>query len=144
MIVLDTDHLSVLANDASWRAQRLADRLMEHHDNPIATTIVCVEESLRGWLADIHRSDGVRQQQRPYDRLCSMIEFLADWTVLRLEDASIAAFEELRRQRVRVAPQDLKIASITLSNNALLLSANLKDFEKVPGLRVENWLESMS
>ena len=58
MIVLDTDHLSILANVDSPRSQRLADRLMEHNDL-VVTTIVCVEESLRGWLADIHRAHGV-------------------------------------------------------------------------------------
>ncbi len=35
---------------------------------------------------------------------------------------------------------DLKIASVALVNEALLLTANRKDFEKVPGLRFENWL----
>jgi predicted nucleic acid-binding protein len=34
----------------------------------------------------------------------------------------------------------LKIGSIALEAGALLLSANLRDFENVPGLRVENWL----
>ena len=143
MIVLDTDHLSVLAKIGSWRSESLADRLAEQAEDSIATTIVCVEESLRGWLADIHRADSVQQEQHPYDRLCSLIEFLADWNILRLGDDATNQFDEFRRQRIRVAPHDLKIACIVLSNNALLLSANLKDFEKVPGLRVENWLESM-
>ena len=141
MIVLDTDHLSVLANVGSWRSDGLADRLAEHHAEGIATTVVCVEENLRGWLADIHRAENVGDEQRPYDRLGAIIEFLADWEILPLDDNAIENFEAFRRQRVRVAPQDLKIASIALANNALLLSANLKDFEKVPGLRVENWLE---
>ena len=35
----------------------------------------------------------------------------------------------------------LKIAATALVNNALLLSANQRDFERVPGLRVENWLD---
>ncbi len=35
---------------------------------------------------------------------------------------------------------DLRIAAIALTNNALLLSADLDDFERVPGLKVENWL----
>jgi tRNA(fMet)-specific endonuclease VapC len=34
----------------------------------------------------------------------------------------------------------LKIASIALANDALLLTANRRDFEKVPGLQLENWL----
>ena len=35
---------------------------------------------------------------------------------------------------------DLKIASIALVHDALVLSANRRDFQKVPGLRVEDWL----
>jgi tRNA(fMet)-specific endonuclease VapC len=46
----------------------------------------------------------------------------------------------LRHARIRVGTQDLRIASIALAHNALLVSANLQDFEQVPGLRVEDWL----
>lgn len=34
---------------------------------------------------------------------------------------------------------DLRIASIVLAHDAALLSANLSDFRKVPGLKVEDW-----
>ena len=37
---------------------------------------------------------------------------------------------------------DLKIAATVLVNRCMLQSANLKDFERVPGLKVENWIES--
>ncbi len=37
---------------------------------------------------------------------------------------------------------DLKIAAICVTHDILLLSRNLLDFQKVPGLRVENWLDS--
>jgi len=46
----------------------------------------------------------------------------------------------LRRAKVRIGTMDLKIASIALVHDALLLSANLRDFRQVPGLEVENWL----
>ena len=36
--------------------------------------------------------------------------------------------------------QDLKIASTAIAQDALLLSANLRGFEQVPGLNVEDWL----
>lgn len=49
-------------------------------------------------------------------------------------------FAVLRRQRIRVGTMDLKIASIALVNEALLVTANLRDFSLVPGLRCENWL----
>ena len=47
----------------------------------------------------------------------------------------------LESQHVRVGTMDLKIASICLAHDALLLSRNLVDFEKVPELRVANWLD---
>jgi tRNA(fMet)-specific endonuclease VapC len=36
---------------------------------------------------------------------------------------------------------DLKIAAIALVNQALLLTANRRHFERVPGLKSENWLD---
>lgn len=36
---------------------------------------------------------------------------------------------------------DLKSAAIAIARNALLLTANRQDFELVPGLRFENWLD---
>jgi hypothetical protein len=41
---------------------------------------------------------------------------------------------------VPLVHQDLKIAAIALTHDSLLLSANLRDFEQVPGLQVEDWL----
>jgi tRNA(fMet)-specific endonuclease VapC len=48
-------------------------------------------------------------------------------------------FERLRQARIHIGTMDLKIAAIALANNATLLSRNLADFGKVPGLRVEDW-----
>ncbi len=36
---------------------------------------------------------------------------------------------------------DLRIACIVMAYDAVLLTRNTKDFEKVPGLKFENWLE---
>jgi tRNA(fMet)-specific endonuclease VapC len=46
----------------------------------------------------------------------------------------------LRAQRIRIGTMDLKIAAIALVHDALLLSANLRDFQQVPNLRVANWI----
>jgi predicted nucleic acid-binding protein len=35
---------------------------------------------------------------------------------------------------------DLKIAAIALVHNATLLSGNLRDFQQIPDLHVEDWL----
>jgi tRNA(fMet)-specific endonuclease VapC len=58
------------------------------------------------------------------------------------EDSSAAErFDALRIPRLHLGTMDLKIAATALVNDALVLSANRRDFERVPGLRVENWLD---
>ena len=57
------------------------------------------------------------------------------------EDAA-STFRGLRQQGVRIGALDLKIASIALEHGATLLSAKARDFDQVPGLRVEDWLHS--
>jgi predicted nucleic acid-binding protein len=54
MILLDTDHLSVFTDERDPRHERLHKR-MEAATEPVACTMVSVEEVLRGWLAIIHR-----------------------------------------------------------------------------------------
>lgn len=48
-------------------------------------------------------------------------------------------YKELIRQKIRIGTRDLRIAAITLSRNAILVTRNSKDFSKVPNLRIEDW-----
>jgi tRNA(fMet)-specific endonuclease VapC len=70
-----------------------------------------------------------------------LFEFYEAFDVVPFDEAAARQFDELRRQKLRIGTMDLKIAATALVNDSLLLSANLVDFERVPGLRVENWLD---
>ena len=48
---------------------------------------------------------------------------------------------ELERTGLRLDDPDLRIASVALSRDLTLVTGNVRHFERVPGLRVENWLE---
>jgi tRNA(fMet)-specific endonuclease VapC len=141
MILLDTDHLTILGYADSPRGEALNARLKNSADRDIGTTIISVEEQWRGWFAVIARHRDVRRQIKPYQELVDLHAFLNTWTILPFDDAVADRFEQLRRSGVRIGTMDLKIASIALVHGALVLSANLQDFQKVPGLRVENWLQ---
>ena len=69
-----------------------------------------------------------------------MFEFYEVFEIVPSDEAAARQFDDLRRQKLRIASRDVKIAATALVNHALLLSANRTDFEKVSGLRVENWL----
>jgi tRNA(fMet)-specific endonuclease VapC len=140
VIVLDTDHLSVFAFPESSGHQTLSNRIRNSVDQ-FGTTIVCLEEQLRGWLAAIKKKQDPSQQVSPYRRLEELWEFFGAWKILPFDERAADLFKTLRKERLRIGSQDLKIAAIALTWDALLLSANLRDFRQVPGLRVENWLE---
>lgn len=140
MMVLDTDHISVLQHSSSSVALALIGRLEAVDSTGVCTTAITLEEQSRSWLSLIHRYSDVRQQVAYYDRLTAMFDFFAGWQVLRFDEAAADEFLSLRSQRIRIATTDLKIAAIALSQDATLLSRNLRDFAQVPGLRVENWI----
>ena len=105
-----------------------------------ATTIVCLEEQLRGWLAAIKRKRDPSDQVPVYHRLGRLWQFFGAWKILHFDDRAAERCKTLRKQKVRIGSQDLKIAAIALTCDALLLSANVRDFSQIPGLRVESWL----
>jgi tRNA(fMet)-specific endonuclease VapC len=139
MILLDTDHLSVFTDERDARHERLAARLDRTVD-PVACTIVSVEEALRGWLALVNRLRDVHRQIPAYFRLGKLFDVLADWDVMPWDEAAADLFLLLRR-RIRIGTMDLKIAAIALTHDALLLTTNLRDFSLVPDLRCEDWLK---
>ena len=140
MLVLDTDHVSALGVP-SETGRRLLERIDASGDE-IATTIITVEEQLRGWLAEIHRLTDPHRQIAAYGRLQRRIDFFAAWTVLPWDTAAADRFVRFRREGTRIGSMDLKIACIAVASRATLLTGNTGDFAQVPGLRTENWLES--
>ena len=140
MILLDTDHLSIVVNTRGAGHAALVARLGAANDI-LAVPIICVEEQCKGWLAKIARTTDVHQQIIAYDRLQELFHFFRKWSIQSLDTAAADAFHLFRKQKIRIGSQDLKIAAIAVTQDALLLSANLRDFRQVPGLRVENWLE---
>jgi tRNA(fMet)-specific endonuclease VapC len=138
MLVLDTDHLVEL-DRGSAQGAALQRKLIDAGDE-VATTIISAEEQFRGWLAQLHRQRDPHEQIATYQRLQRRIEFFAAWHALPWDTDAADILQDLRRQRLRIGTMDLKIASIVLAHDATLLSRNLRDFQQVPNLRVEDWL----
>ena len=138
MLILDTDHLTELDRGLAASA-RLTQRLNASGEEA-AITIISVEEQLRGWLAQIARLQDPYRETAPYRRLQERVVSFAAWNVLPWTQEAAEVFLRLRAGGVRIGSMDLKIACIALSRNATVLTRNLRHFQKVPGLRAEDWL----
>ena len=138
MLILDTDHLSEL-DRGSQAARRLEARL-SNVLVPVGTTIVSIEEQLRGRLALLARTREKMKLIEIYARLNRLVADFSSWLILPWNEAAADRLARLRQERLKLGTMDLRIASIVLANNATLLSRNLRDFERVPQLRVEDWL----
>ncbi len=139
MFVLDTNHVSELTYRTA-AGLRLLQKL-DAANQDAAVTAITVEESLRGWLAEIRRRTEPRHQIAAYQRLTTQVDVFASWLVLPWDDDAADRFDLLKSLRQQVGTQDLKIACICLAHDATLLTRNLADFKLVPGLQVANWLD---
>ena len=139
MIVLDTDCLSLLERERLLESSKLFRALDEHQSEDICTTIVTFEEQMRGWLSYIARCKEASDQVVGYERLHRFLESYRNTPVLGFDEKAAAVFSDLRKQKIRIGTMDLKIAAIVIANKAILVTRNLSDFQRVPGLVAEDW-----
>lgn len=138
MIILDTDILSLLDAETGEAYENLLNRLNLPENDEVATTIVSFEEQMRGWLAVLSRARRPEELVRAYDKLHRMLRAYQRRPVLDFDQSAARIFGSMRIS-VRIGTMDLRIASIALTHDALLISRNLEDFRQIPSLRVEDW-----
>src|SRR5581483_8229053 len=138
---LDTDHLSALEWASGVPGQNLIARLNKLSINDVATTIISFEEQMRGWLSMLSKARSLSDQVTVYGRLNRMLDNYRKIDVLGFDMRAVSIFERLQSSRLKVGTMDLKIAAIALAHDATVLTRNLKDFNRVPRLRLENWTE---
>jgi tRNA(fMet)-specific endonuclease VapC len=137
MVILDTNHYSELDRGSS-AGGLLRERLLSRGEQPWLT-VMTAEEVLRGRLAQV--SADKDRLLIHYDLFLKGLLTLAKWRFLPWTQAAQETFDMMQFHRVRIGTMDLRIASLALTHDTLLLSRNLVDFQKVPGLRVGNWLD---
>jgi len=124
--ILDTDTLTLFQN----RNPRIVQRLNQINFEQVAVTTVTVEEQMRGWLDAIRQSSEPQRLVWGYLGLRRGIEFFNTIRILDFDQNVSESYKELKQAKIRVGTQDLRIAAITISNDATLLN-----FSALKGLR---------
>lgn len=135
LYVLDTDHISLYQKSHP----QVTIRLKATEVQDLAVTIISAEEQLRGWFDAIRQANSGERLQWAYLGLRQGIEYFNTIRVLDFSQDALNRYLALRAAKIRIGTQDLRIASIVLSLNGILITRNRRDFVQVPGLKIEDW-----
>lgn len=117
------------------KPQRLLDRLREVDINTIAVSSITV--------ADLQY--GVAKSARPEQNALALAAFLAPLGVEPFDDAAAGAYGPVRavleRAGTPIGSMDILIAAHALALGRTVVTNNVREFDRVVGLKVENWAE---
>jgi predicted nucleic acid-binding protein len=109
--------------------------MLDDADDDVYVTVISLDEQLHGAFKEIANNDA-KIRIRGYRRLHHIVDDYADRPMLDYDEKAESIFERLKGMKGRPATKDLRIASITLSHDATLVTDNLRDFEKVRVLKL--------
>jgi len=130
--LLDTDMCIYLLN----RVLKVRQRFAEVGVEAVAIAIPTLGELYYG----AYRS------KRVEENLSRIQDFLVSPgpEVLLLDAAAMQAFgklkADLRRRGLPIGDVDLQIASVAVSRQLTLVTNNLRHYDRIPGIPLENWL----
>lgn len=132
MFLLDTNILSALVREPQGA---VATRIAEAGESTICTSIVVA--------AELRYGAAKRGSARLIQQLDTILGALEIVPFKSPMDRFYADLRNEREQRGRpIGGNDLLIAAQALALDAVLVTDNVKEFERVRGLKVENWVRS--
>lgn len=128
--LLDTNILSDLVRRPQGK---IAERIAREGEKSICTSIVVAAELRFG------------AEKRGSERLTTQLEvILSAIDTLPLEEPADLHYARLRKyleeRGTPIGPNDMLIAAHALALDCTVITANEREFSRVPGLKVENWL----
>ena len=130
MFLLDTNTLSALVRDPQGA---VAEHIARAGEGNVCTSIVVAAELRYG------------AAKRKSARLAQQLNvILASMEIVAFESPMDRIYADVRNaleQRGRpIGGNDLIIAAQALALDAIVVTDNVREFEQVPGLKVENWV----
>lgn len=129
--LLDTNIVSQLITDRG--EGRVLKRIAEVGEDSVCTSVVVAAEIRYGVAAK-----GPTRLRDAADRVLTRLAILP--VELPVDDAYGAVRWDLERRGLTIGPNDLLIAAQCLSLDLILVTNNTREFARVAGLTVEDWL----
>lgn len=136
--LLDTDILTLIFASHA----RATERMHAASEAPVISAIARIEV-LQGRFDSIIKAADANALLRAQDRLAKAEKDLQKYRIILFDADAGVHFDRLRQDKKlkRMGRKDLLTACIALANQATLVTRNMKDFQAVPRLKVENWAD---
>lgn len=134
--LLDTDTLSLVQRGHATVLNRVNRTPLAD----MAISTITLWEQMQGWQSSLTRARDRKQMAQAHERL--VVRLLPTWrkfAAVAMTEPAILRFENLVTLKLNVGPMDLRIAAIALENALIVVTRNLRDFQRVPTLTVEDW-----
>ena len=110
-----------------------------HPPAELAITVISVEEQFLGWYTPLRRARARDELATAYQGLTDFTSFVSRVQVLSFTEPAILRYEQLKALKLNIGKKDLRIAAIALEQGAILVTHNVRDFQRVPNLGLEDW-----
>jgi len=129
MIVLDTDVCIELL-----KGKEKVIKIRESIDDDIGISFMSIAELYYG----AEKSTNQIKNYNEIEKLLLSMEIIqSDYRILK-RFGKIKAL--LQKQGITLADADIFVAATTLETGTKLITGNVRHFERIPGLVIENWL----
>lgn len=131
LYLLDTNTCIYFLNRSS---ERIISQFKKYSPSEITLSSVTVAELFYG-----------AEKSKARKKNWAVVEdFVSNFDILPFDEKSCQTYAKTRasleRAGVPIGPMDLLIASISLANNFILVTNNIKEFRRIKGLKLENWV----
>ena len=130
IFMLDTDICSYLMKGAS---EQLAHSIIEHKDDTLCISAITYAELMFGIL---NRQS--KKLEKKLEQLLALVRVM-DWS-----DSAARQYAEIRhhllQKGIPIGNMDILIAAAAIAIDARLVTNNRRHFERIPKLKIADWL----
>ena len=134
--LLDTDALSLFQR----QHPALTSRVHAHPPASLFLASITIQEQAQGWLAALNAARSEQHLAETHHLLVRLlVPSWGQFAILPFNEQAIVRFASLRILKLNVGANDSRIASVALEHNLIVVTRNIRDFGRVPGIVTEDW-----
>lgn len=130
--IIDTNIMTAIIKDDLNVKERVIDVILRGHD--LYINAITYYEIKRGLLV----KDAYRQMEI-FETLCNEYELVL-FDDITIFDNAAEIYANLRKEGITIEDADILIASLANTIDCILVTNNIRHFEDINGLIIENWI----